>query len=168
MRRTWLASAVAALCAAAACSGGGDPGRLTTRQTTSTPPTAASLAPTAPAPPSQAVVSGTVKAVDQVGDGTTIVVAEVTIHGAGGWIIVHADAGGPGDVVGHAAVPEGTTKNVVVRLDTKVATGAYWPMLHRDGGEVGTYQWPAGPDGPVRPPGGGTTYAARRITLTVG
>ena len=168
MRRTWLASAVAALCAAAACSGGADPERLTTRQTTSTPSTAAPLAPTAPAPPSQAVVSGTVKAVDQVSDGTTIVVAEVTIHGTGGWIVVHADAGGAGDVVGHAAIPEGTTRNVVVPLDAKIGTGVYWPMLHRDGDVIGTFQWPGGPDGPVRPPGGGTSYAARRITVSVG
>lgn len=118
--------------------------------------------------PAETVVTGTIEAVDQTSDGATVVVAEVTIRGAGGWVVVHADAAGPGAVVGHAAIPEGTSENVVVPLDAKVGTGVYWPMLHRAGGVVGTLQWPGGPDGPVRPPGGGTSYAARRITLTVG
>lgn len=114
------------------------------------------------------MVIGTLEAVDQASDGTTVVVAEVTIHGAGGWVVVHADAAGPGAVVGHAAIPEGTSNNVVVHLDAKIGTGVYWPMLHRDGDVIGTFQWPGGPDGPVRPPGGGTSYAARRITVSVG
>ena len=78
---------------------------------------------------------------------------------------MHADAsGGPGPVVGHAAVPEGDSTSVVITLDAPITTGAYWPMLHTDAGTIGTYEFP-GPDGPVK---SGADIVMKKITVTVG
>ena len=68
-------------------------------------------------------------------------------------------------VVGHAAIPEGDSKDVVITLDTPVATGvSLWPMLHTDAGTIGTYEFP-GPDGPVK---NGADIVMKKITVTVG
>jgi hypothetical protein len=94
-----------------------------------------------------------------------LTVKSVTINGAAGFIAIHQDAdGAPGPVVGHVAIPEGDSSNVVVKLDSKVATGAFWPMLHLDAGTKGTYEFP-GPDGPVK---SGSDIVMKKITLTVG
>lgn len=95
-------------------------------------------------------VSGSISASDQSGDGSTVMVDEVTIEGGGGFVVVHLDDGGsPGEVLGHVEVPEGTSTDVTVTLDSPVEEDVtLWPMLHFDAGEVGTYEFP-GPDGPV-------------------
>ena len=112
-----------------------------------------------------ATVSGSLDAVDQTSDGKTITVSTVNITGSSGFIAVHADAsGGPGPVVGHAAVPEGDSTSVVITLDAPITTGAYWPMLHTDAGTIGTYEFP-GPDGPVK---SGADIVMKKITVTVG
>lgn len=122
---------------------------------------------TVPVLPAGAVVTGSIEATDQVGDGTRVTVDAATVQGAAGFVIVHReDKGGPGPVVGHAGIPEGLTRAVVVTLDEKVASGAYWVMLHRDAGAVGTYEWP-GPDGPVRG-AVGLAYVQKKILLTAG
>lgn len=95
-------------------------------------------------------VSGAISVSDQTGDGTNVVVDSVTITGATGFVVIHADAdGAPGAVLGHTSVPEGTSADVSVPLDQELTADAtVWPMLHVDAGEVGTYEFP-GPDGPV-------------------
>ena len=112
-----------------------------------------------------AAVTGSLDAADQTSDGTELTVKSVSINGAAGFIAIHQDAdGAPGPVVGHVAIPEGDSSNVVVKLDSKVATGAFWPMLHLDAGTIGTYEFP-GPDGPVK---SGSDIVMKKITLTVG
>ena len=126
--------------------------------------TAAPAAPAGSAAPG-AAVSGSLDAADQTSDGKTITVSAVNITGSSGFIAVHADAsGGPGPVVGHAAVPEGDSTSVVITLDAPITTGAYWPMLHTDAGTIGTYEFP-GPDGPVK---SGADIVMKKITVTVG
>ena len=95
-------------------------------------------------------VSGSISASDQSGDGSTVLVDEVTIEGGGGFVVVHLDDGGaPGEVLGNVEIPEGTSTDVTVTLDSAVEEDVtLWPMLHFDAGEVGTYEFP-GPDGPV-------------------
>lgn len=134
------------------------------KKTTSTPaPVTAAAGASATAAPG-AAVTGSLDAADQSGDGTSITVKSVNITGSTGFIAIHADAGGqPGPVVGHVAIPEGDSGDVVVPLDAKSPTGAYWPMLHVDAGTVGTYEFP-GPDGPVK---SGSDIVMKKITLTV-
>ena len=131
----------------------------------STKPTAATPAPVpAAAAAAAANVSGSLDAADQSSDGKTITVKTVNIKGASGFIAIHADLSGkPGPVVGHAAIPEGDSSNVVVTLDAPVATGAFWPMLHLDAGKIGTYEFP-GPDVPVK---SGSDIVMKKIALTV-
>ncbi len=113
-----------------------------------------------------AAVTGSLDAADQTSsDGKTIKVSAVNITGSTGFIAIHADASGqPGPVVGHMAIPEGDSKDVVVTLDAPITTGAYWPMLHLDAGTIGTYEFP-GPDGPVK---SGADIVMKKITITVG
>ncbi len=98
----------------------------------------------------QEAATGSISASDQSGDGSTVVVDEVTIEGGPGFVVVHLDEdGGPGPVLGHVDIPEGTSSNVTVTLDTGLDSSAtVWPMLHLDAGEVGVYEFP-GADGPV-------------------
>jgi hypothetical protein len=134
------------------------------KKTTSTPAPATAAAGAAGTAAPAAAVTGSLDAADQTGDGTSITVKSVTITGSSGFIAIHADANGsPGPVVGHVAVPEGASSDVVVPLDAKSPTGAYWPMLHVDAGTVGTYEFP-GPDGPVK---SGADIVMKQITLTV-
>ena len=124
---------------------------------------AASAAPTGSAAP--ATVTGSLDAADQTGDGKTISVSAVNISGSSGFIAIHQDAdGAPGPVVGHVAIPEGDSSDVVVTLDAPITTGAFWPMLHLDAGTIGTYEFP-GVDGPVK---SGSDIVMKKITVTVG
>ena len=133
------------------------------KKATSTPAVTTAAGAAATAAPG-AAITGSLDAADQTGDGTSITVKSVNITGSGGFIAIHADAsGGPGPVVGHVAVPEGDSSDVVVPLDAKSPTGAYWPMLHLDAGTIGTYEFP-GPDGPVK---SGADIVMKKITLTV-
>lgn len=94
--------------------------------------------------------SGSITASDQSGDGSTVLIDEVTIEGASGFVVVHLDdEGAPGEVLGNAEIPEGTSTDVTVTLDSPVDDDVtLWPMLHFDAGEVGAYEFP-GADGPV-------------------
>lgn len=95
-------------------------------------------------------VTGSIDASDQSGDGSTVSVSEVTIEGAPGWVVIHLDDdGAPGEVLGQAEIPEGTSTDVTVTLDSPLQGDAtLWPMLHVDAGEEGTYEFP-GDDVPV-------------------
>jgi hypothetical protein len=134
------------------------------KATTSTPAAVTTAAGASGTAAPGAAVTGSLDAADQTGDGTSITVKSVNITGSAGFIAIHADAGGgPGPVVGHVAIPEGDSSDVVVTLDAKSPTGAYWPMLHVDAGTPGTYEFP-GPDGPVK---SGADIVMKKITLTV-
>jgi len=67
-----------------------------------------------------------------------------------GWVVIHTtDADGkPGPVIGHAAAPAGTTKDLSVAIDAEQATPQLFAMLHVDAGVAGTYEFP-GDDVPV-------------------
>ena len=109
---------------------------------------------------------GELTVVDQVSDGTTVEVASAAVYGTPGFLVVHReDKGGPGPVMGHAPLQEGGSAKVLMPMDQTLESGAYWVMLHRDAGAVGTYEWP-GPDGPIRA-SVGLSYVEKRVILTV-
>ncbi len=84
-----------------------------------------------------------------IADGT-VTVAEVVSNGAG-WIVIHAQADGkPGPILGYAPVSDGVNKDVSVQIDASKATQTLYAMLHTDAGEAGTFEFPNGPDGPVK------------------
>lgn len=92
--------------------------------------------------PEPAAATGTLNVASQSGDGTSITIKKVTIDGSTGWIALHKDVKGePGAVVGFVEIPEGESKNVKVKGDKKLAAGDYWPMLHKDDGTLGTYEF---------------------------
>ena len=113
--------------------------------------------------------SGSVNAEDQSSDGTTMTVAQVDLEGIDqGFIGVHMDLDGkPGPVVGVAQLKKGSTEDLVVRFDKPVTTGDFWPMLHVDDSQLGTYEFPKvkGADLPVKD---GEKIVMKKITLTVG
>jgi predicted lipoprotein with Yx(FWY)xxD motif len=79
----------------------------------------------------------------------SVTIAEIVSDGAG-WLVVHAQADGkPGPILGFAALEDGTNNDVVVEIDTEKVTETLYAMLHTDAGEVGTFEFPDGPDGPV-------------------
>ncbi len=86
---------------------------------------------------SQQVVDGKVK------------IDEVTSDGPG-WVAVHVQQadGTPGTDIGFTAVKAGKNQNIIVTVDPSKVTAIMYAMLHTDGGEVGTYEFP-GPDSPV-------------------
>lgn len=94
-------------------------------------------------------VSNAVLVEDQeLGEGNTVVIASVSSNAAG-WMVIHADSeGGPGAVIGHAPVIAGDNSNVVVEIDTSMATETLYAMLHVDAGGEGEYEFP-GEDGPA-------------------
>ena len=111
-----------------------------------------------------AVVTGSIDAADQSGDGKTITVKAVNIAGAkASSRSTRMPPVSPGPVVGHVAIPEGDSTDVVVTLDAPITTGAFWPMLHQDAGTIGTYEFP-GADGPVKDSSG---VVMKKITVTV-
>ncbi|RME88605.1 MAG: hypothetical protein D6770_06610, partial [Anaerolineae bacterium] len=80
----------------------------------------------------------------------TVTVAEVVSNGPG-WIVIHAQADGkPGPILGYAPVADGVNKNVVVEIDAANATETLYAMLHTDAGEAGKFEFPDGPDVPVK------------------
>jgi hypothetical protein len=95
-----------------------------------------------------------IAAADQESDGSTLMVDEVVLTGANGFVAIHADAGGaPGPVIGHSTLLQaGTSMDVEITLDNPLETSVnVFPMLHVDDGN-GTYEFP-GPDGPAQAAG---------------
>lgn len=100
------------------------------------------------APPAEMVPSVTVA--DQAIVDGMVTVAEVVSSGSG-WIVIHADANGaPGPILGYSQVAEGGNSDVVVAIDVDGATETLYAMLHTDAGTVGYWEFPEGPDVPVR------------------
>ena len=91
-----------------------------------------------------------VAASDQMVDMNTVTIDSVTLS-TDGFVVVHAgDAESFGAVLGFAAVPAGTSTDVIVELEGDM-TDVVWPMLHVDTGEAGVYEFGTveGADGPV-------------------
>ncbi len=106
----------------------------------------------------------------QDSDGTSIVVASVTLP-AQGFIAVHADAdGAPGAVIGHSdLLPAGNSTDVKVTLDEAITESTtLWPMVHIDLDRDGSYLF-APPDNAVDLPGvtGGGDVAVISVAINV-
>jgi hypothetical protein len=90
----------------------------------------------------------------QESDGTTIVIASVSLPSPG-FIAIHGDAdGAPGPVVGHSELlPAGESADVTVTLDEPLSeSGTLWPMVHIDINENGEYEF-FPPDETIDTPG---------------
>ncbi len=85
---------------------------------------------------------------DQAIEDDTVTIASAVSDGPG-WMVIHADDdGAPGPVIGYAALTDGENTDIVVEIDTEMATETLHAMLHEDAGVEGTYEFP-GDDGPV-------------------
>jgi Cu/Zn superoxide dismutase len=147
---------------AAACSGTSDD-TTTTTAATETSTTAAGGEP--------ATGPSALTADAQDSDGSTIVVATVSLPSPG-FIAVHGDAdGSPGPVVGHSdLLPAGESTDVTVTLDEPLtASGTLWPMVHIDANGNGEYEF-FPPDETIDVPGvtEGGDVAVISVEITVG
>jgi plastocyanin len=110
---------------------------------------------------------------DQASDGTTIVVASVTLPSPG-FIAVHGNAdGAPGAVIGHSdLLPEGTSTDVEITLDQPLdATDLVFPMAHIDVDGDGTYEFfppDETTDGPALTAGGDVAVVGGEVTVDAG
>ena len=87
----------------------------------------------------------------------TVTVAKVYSAGPG-WIVIHAQQDEkPGPVLGQTRVDDGENSDIVVQLNTAGVTPTLYAMLHTDAGELGAWEFPGGPDVPVK---------ARDVVLT--
>jgi hypothetical protein len=106
----------------------------------------------------------------QTSDGTSVVVASVTLP-APGFIAVHSNADGkPGAVIGNSELlPAGTSTDVVIVLDQPLAaTDMVFPMVHIDIDGDGEYTF-VPPDNIVDVPAttadGGVAVAGAEVTI---
>jgi hypothetical protein len=106
----------------------------------------------------------------QSSDGTSIVVASVTLP-APGFVAVHSNADGkPGAVIGNSELlPAGTSTDVVVTLDQPLeATDMVFPMVHIDIDGDGEYTF-APPydlvDTPATTADGGVAVTGAEVTV---
>ncbi|MFQ5522511.1 MAG: hypothetical protein ACE5F5_02910 [Acidimicrobiia bacterium] len=134
MKRTSVALAGLAL-VAAACTTSSEPEAATT---TEAPPQATTTEQMTQRPatfPAEVVFEA------QTSDGSTIVVASVTLP-ASGFVAVRSNSDGkPGPVIGHSELlPVGTSTDVVITLDQPLeATGLVFPMVRIDMDGDGEY-----------------------------
>jgi hypothetical protein len=106
---------------------------------------------------------------DQISVDGTVTIAETYSEGPG-FIVIHIDnEGQPGPVAGFAAIPAGRSENVVVEIDTTMATPTLYAMLHEDTGEEGVYEFGTveGADGPVSVDGSVVTPSFPVILIDV-
>ena len=97
---------------------------------------------------------------DMMDDMAPTLVADSVLSDGAGWLVVHAASdGGPGPVLGWAALEDGLNENVEVALEGEI-TNDLWPMMHTDTGEMGTYEFGQveGADGPVTVDGNVVTF----------
>jgi plastocyanin/predicted aspartyl protease len=99
--------------------------------------------------PAESTITPAVTVADQeIVDGK-VTIAEVVSDGPG-WLVIHAQADGkPGPILGYSPVASGANAAVVVTIDASGATETLYAMLHTDAGEIGTWEFPNGPDAPV-------------------
>ena len=111
------------------------------------------LALAAPLSAQDAMDAPSVEVTNQVSLDGTVTITSAYSSGPG-FIVIHIDngEGGPGPVIGHAALNPGWNFNIPVAIDTAMATPQLFAMLHADTGEVGVYEFGTveGADGPVR------------------
>ncbi len=166
--RYLIALLALALVVAACGSGSADDEAAETTQAPGTTTTAVASEPETAAP---ATAPAEVVFAAQSSDGSSILVASVTLP-SGGFIAVHASAdGAPGPVVGHSdLLPAGTSTDVVVVLDEPLAaTGVLFPMAHIDMDGDGVYTF-APPDNAIDIPAatadGGIAVVGAEVTVT--
>lgn len=136
-RRHLVALCAACTLFAAACGDDGDNGDSAADTTTTTEAMEEETTDEVAMGPAELVVE------DQSGDGTTVVVASVTLP-SDGFIAVHADGGGsPGPVIGHSELlAAGESTEVEVVLDEPLTADAtVFPMAHIDTNGNGTYDF---------------------------
>lgn len=103
-----------------------------------------------PVPEMIVTAEPSVTVADQPIDDGQVTIAEVVSDGFG-WLVVHAQAGGaPGPILGYTQVAGGSNAEVVVEIDVAGATETLYAMLHTDAGTAGAWEFPDGPDVPVR------------------
>lgn len=84
----------------------------------------------------------------ELGEDSSVLVAQVSAARPG-WVVVQADDGGePGKVLGMTPLGAGETNDVVVRIDWRHATRPLHAVLYADDGEEGRFE-PEGDDLPV-------------------
>ncbi|MFV1999274.1 MAG: hypothetical protein ACC654_02815 [Acidimicrobiia bacterium] len=91
---------------------------------------------------------------EQTSDGTTVVIATVTLP-SNGFVAIHADnAGSPGPVIGNSELLQaGENTDVAITLDQALsASGVVWPMVHIDLDGDGEYTFMP-PDNAIDVPG---------------
>lgn len=167
MRRLVLLMTAVLALVVAAC-GGADTTETTTSEAAATTTTSVAPGTTAAGPatsPAEIVFEA------QESDGSSIVVASVTLPSQG-FIAVHANAdGSPGPIIGHSELlPEGTSTEVAVDLDTPLeSTDLLFPMAHIDMDENGEYEF-APPDAAVDIPAntadGAVAVVGAEVTIT--
>ncbi|MHA2362690.1 MAG: DUF7282 domain-containing protein [Candidatus Hodarchaeales archaeon] len=83
-----------------------------------------------------------------------ITVDLITLDTSNGWIVIHADNyGAPGIILGESPVIMGRNFNIPVEIQKEYRTAILHAMLHIDNtsvGEILSFDWPNGPDGPIR------------------
>ena len=98
-------------------------------------------------PPFMVSLPNSLTVEDQTIEDGTVTIAGISAA-VPSWMVIHADDGGPGPVIGHAPVEQGQNNDVVVEIDTSQATETLYAMLHVDAGVEGEYEFP-GDDGPA-------------------
>lgn len=86
---------------------------------------------------------------DQALQNGTVTIAQIVSNG-NWWVVIHRQNsdGTMGPYIGYAMVKNGINTNVVVKIDTSLATPVLYAMLHEDHGIIGKLEFP-GPDNPV-------------------
>lgn len=105
--------------------------------------TAPDVAATQPAE-EQGEATGDVNVLNQIGDGTTVVLSRVSTDDATrALIVIHDDAeGAPGEPLGFAEVTAAAEGNLTVDLDEPLEAGSHrlWAVMHVDAEPVGEFE----------------------------
>ncbi len=79
------------------------------------------------------------------------VLVPVAVVEAAGWLVIYTDVDGElGEIVGAALLTAGVNRHVQVVIETTQTTAILHAVLHLDAGEIGTFEYPDGPDVPFR------------------
>jgi len=89
-----------------------------------------------------------------------IVTIDSVISQGPGWLVLHAQTEGkPGPILGYSQLNNGENSDVAVEIEVENATETLYAMLHSDAGEIGTFEFPDGPDVPAQMDGKVVTSA---------
>ena len=67
-----------------------------------------------------------------------------------GWLCMPRLEGKPGPILGYSLLNDSENSDVAVEIYVENATEILYAMLHSDAGEIGTFEFPDGPDVPVQ------------------